>query len=160
MMKPIILFALLLLPAILPAAPLSVGDPLPALSLVDQHDKPKTISPDTRLVFFSASRDGASLIEDALAGQTGDSLAAAGIVYVADIDGMPPVVSKLVALPQMRKLPYPMLLGHEAEDTAMIPRERGKVTLIEAEGGTVTAIREIDDLAILKQALSAAQDQE
>ncbi len=154
-MKAILLFAGLLLTAALPAAALEVGDPLPTLTLKDQHDAPHEISADTRVILFSASRDAADLIEDALDGQTGESLATAGIVYVADIDGMPPMVTKLVALPQMRKQPYPMLLGRQAEEVAMMPREPKKVTLIEAEGGSVTAIRTIDDATTLNDALAA-----
>jgi len=62
-------------------------------------------------------------------------------------------VTKLIALPQMRKRPYPMLLGREKEDTAMLPRERGQVTLIEAGAGTITALRFVDDPQLLAQVL-------
>lgn len=154
-MKPIILTALLLLPAALPAAPIAVGEPLPPLTLNDQHDQPHTIDAETRLILFSADRDASGLIEEALAEQTEDSLAAAGVVYVADISGMPGLVTKLIALPQMRKRPYPMLLGREAEETAMLPRERGQVTLVETEAGTITAIRFIADQQALSQALGS-----
>ncbi len=157
MMKAI-LFSLLLLPTTLVGAPLEVGDRLPALTLNDQHDEPRTVGPDTRLILFSASREASALIEDALAGQTGDGLAAAGIVYVADIDGMPPIVTKLVAMPQLRKLPYPMLLGRQAEQTAMLPREPEQVTLIEAQDGNVTALRFVDDPQVIEQALGSLID--
>jgi len=152
-MKSIILIASLLLPAALPAAPIAVGDPLPALTLNNQHDEPDTINAKTRVILFSADRDASGLIEDALVEQTAESLNAAGIVYVADISGMPGMVTKLIALPQMRKRPYPMLLGREKEDTAMLPRERGQVTLIEAEAGTITALRFVDDPQLLAQVL-------
>ncbi len=154
-MKPLILFALLLLPGALPAASLAVGDPLPALTLNDQHDQPHAINAKTNVILFSADRDASGLIEDALAEQTKDSLDAAGIVYVADISGMPGMVTKLIALPQMRKRSYPMLLGREDEDTAMLPRERGQVTLIEADAGTITALRFVDDPQVLDQSLGA-----
>ena len=154
-MKSIILVALLLLPNALLAASLAVGEPLPSMTLTDQHDQPHAIDAQTRLILFSADRDASALIEDALAEQTAESLDAAGILYVADISGMPGMVTKLIALPQMRKRPYPMLLGREAEETAMLPRERGQVTLIETDAGTITAIRFIDDEQALSQALDS-----
>jgi hypothetical protein len=154
-MKSIILATLLLLPAALPAAPIAVGEPLPSLTLNDQHDQPHALDAQTRIILFSADRDASGLIEEALAEQTGDSLAKAGVVYVADISGMPGLVTKLIALPQMRKRPYPMLLGREAEETAMIPRERGQVTLVETDAGTITAIRFIADQQALSQALGS-----
>ncbi len=154
-MKSIILVALLLLPNALLAASLAVGEPLPSMTLADQHDQPHAIDAQTRLILFSADRDASALIEDALAEQTAESLDAAGILYVADISGMPGMVTKLIALPQMRKRPYPMLLGREAEETAMLPRERGQVTLIETDAGTITAIRFIDDEQAMSQALDS-----
>lgn len=154
-MKSIILVALLLLPNALLAASLAVGEPLPSMTLTDQHDQPHAIDAQTRLILFSADRDASALIEDALAEQTAESLDAAGILYVADISGMPGMVTKLIALPQMRKRPYPMLLGREAEETAMLPRERGQVTLIETDAGTITAIRFIDDEQAMSQALDS-----
>lgn len=157
-MKPIILVALLLLPGSLPAASLAVGDPLPALTLSDQHDEARAIDAETRVILFSADRDASGLIEDALAERTSESMAAAGVVYIADISGMPGMVTKLVALPQMRERSYPMLLGREADDTSMLPRERGQVTLIEAEDGTIKSLRFVDEPQALEQALGAFSD--
>jgi hypothetical protein len=154
-MKAMIFLLLLLAPTIILASPLEVGDSLPTLTLKDQHDEPRSVSPATRVMLFSASRIAADLVEQSLAGQTAERLAAAGIVYVADIDGMPPMVFKLVALPQMRKLPYPMLLGRQSAETAMLPRAPDQVTLIEAKDGKVTAMRFVDDPLVIEQTLNA-----
>jgi hypothetical protein len=151
-----LLLILLLLPALVTAAPLDTGTSMPVLTLKDQHDTPRTIDADTRLLIFSAERDVSALVETALADQTADSLSAAGIQYVSDISAMPGMVTTMIALPKMRKRPYPMLLGREAEETAMLPREPGKVTLIRSEGGTITGVQFIDDAATLRAALGIA----
>jgi hypothetical protein len=151
-----LLLILLLLPALVTAAPLDTGNPMPVLTLKDQNDTTRTIDADTRLLIFSAERDVSALVETALADQTADSLSAAGIQYVSDISGMPGMVTTMIALPKMRKRPYPMLLGREAEETAMLPREPGKVTLIRSEGGTIRGVQFIDDAATLRAALGIA----
>jgi hypothetical protein len=147
------LFIFLLVPAVLFAASLEPGAPTPVLTLKDQHDASRTIDANTRLIIFSAEREVSALVETALVDQTTESLSAAGIQYVSDISAMPGMVTSLIALPKMRKRPYPMLLGYDAEDTAMLPREPGKATLIASEGGTITAVQFIADAATLRAAL-------
>jgi hypothetical protein len=132
---------------------------MPVLTLKDQNDTTRTIDADTRLLIFSAERDVSAFVETALADQTAESLAAAGIQYVSDISGMPGMVTTMIALPKMRKRPYPMLLGRETEETAMLPREPGKVTLIRSEGGTITGVQSIGDAATLRAALGIAPSQ-
>jgi hypothetical protein len=151
--KSILLLILVAFPGLLSADTIQVGAPLPALALTDQEDKPRSLSADTRLLIFAAERDTSRLVDAVLDGQTAATLDAAGIRYVADISAMPAMVTSLIALPKMRARPYPVLLGHKAEDTAVLPREPGKVTLIEADGGTIAAVRFIADAETLGAAL-------
>ena len=146
----------ILFPAFVSAASLEVGTPMPVMTLKDQHDTTRTVDANTRLLIFSAEREVSALVETALADQTADSLSAAGIQYVSDISAMPGMVTSMIALPKMRRRPYPMLLGRTAEETAMLPREPGKATLIASEGGSITSVQFIDDAASLRAALGFA----
>ena len=152
-MKTAMLISLLLCCGLLAAAPLQVGSPLPALTLKDQHDAPQAITADTRYLIFVAERAPATLAETALEGQTTTTLASAQVRYVADLSAMPGIITTVIALPKMRKRPYPMLLGHSAAETAMLPREPAKVTLIQAQGGIITTVRFITDAVTLRAAL-------
>jgi hypothetical protein len=151
-----LIFILILFPAFVSAAPIETGTSMPVLTLKDQHDTTHTIDANTRLLIFSAERDVSALVETALADQTAESLSAAGIQYVSDISAMPGMVTSMIALPKMRKRPYPMLLGRKAEETAMLPREPGKATLIVSEGGSITSVQFIGDTASLRAALGIA----
>ena len=146
----------ILFPAFVSAASLETGAPMPVLTLQDQHDTTRTVDANTRLLIFSAEREVSALVETALADQTTESLSAAGIQYVSDISAMPGMVTSMIALPKMRKRPYPMLLGREAEETAILPREPGKATLIASEGGRITSVQFIGDAASLRAALGFA----
>jgi hypothetical protein len=146
----------ILFPAFVSAASLEIGAPMPVLTLKDQHDTARTIDANTRLLIFSAEREVSALVETALADQTTDSLSAAGIQYVSDISAMPGMVTSMIALPKMRKRPYPMLLGRKAEETAMLPREPGKATLVASDGGSIRSVQFIGDAASLRAALGMA----
>ncbi|WP_295453339.1 hypothetical protein [uncultured Thiodictyon sp.] len=152
-MKTAVLISLLLFSALLAAATLQVGSPLPVLTLKDQHDAPQTVTPGTHYLIFAAERTPSAVVETALDGQTAQTLDAAKVRYVADISGMPGLVAAAFALPKMRKRPYPMLLGRTAAETAMLPRAPGKVTLMESVDGTITSVRFIGDAVTLRTAL-------
>jgi hypothetical protein len=157
-MKTALAFALLLFCTLLAAADLlQVGSPLPALTLKDQHDVPRSVAPDTRYLIFAAERAPSALVDTALEGQTAQTLAAAKVTYVADISGMPGLIASTFALPKMRKRPYPMLLARNSEQTAMLPREPGKVTLIELRDGKVASIRFVISAGGIRTALGLAQ---
>jgi hypothetical protein len=153
MMQFVPLLIALLIPAIASADILDIGDPMPILTLKDQHDASHTVDGATRFVIFSAEREVSALVEKALTDQSGDSLAAAGVQYISDISAMPGLITSVIALPKMRKRAYPMLLGFEAEETAMLPRQPGKVTLIRSEGGTIASVQFIGDSVTLRSAL-------
>lgn len=129
---------------------------LPNLTLTDQHDQPQTVGPETRYLLFTADKDASNLADAVLDGQTSETLETARIRYVADISGMPGMVTMMFALPKLRRRPYPILLGRTQEDTQAVPREPGKVTVIVADGGSVTALHHLDEVARIRQALGLA----
>jgi hypothetical protein len=153
-MKTALLPAMLLFSALLAAGDLlQVGSPLPALTLKDQHDVRQSVAPDTRYLVFAAERAPSALVETAFEGQTAQSPAAVKASYVADISGMPGLIAATFALPKMRKRPYPMLLARTPAESAMLPRESGKVTLIELRDGKVASIRFLASAGGIRSAL-------
>nr|WP_206171857.1 hypothetical protein [Thiorhodococcus mannitoliphagus] len=145
-----------LLPALGALSELQIGDTLPALTLKDQHDQPQAIGHNTRFVIFTREKDASNLADDVLKGQTAETLQAIGIRYVADISKMPGLVTSMFALPKLRKYPYPVLLGRTAEETSALPREPGKVTVIEMDGGTIKALHFIDEATALRALMGLA----
>jgi len=53
-----------------------------------------------------------------------------GLVYVADISGMPAVISRMFAIPKMRKRPYRVLLDRDGAVVRDLPRVEGRPTLV------------------------------
>lgn len=72
---------------------------------------------------------------------------------MADISGMPGMIARLFALPKMRGYGYSLLIASDPDATAHIPRQPGKVTLIQLKDGRVTGISFTDDPAEIEQVL-------
>jgi hypothetical protein len=147
------LLALTLLLAGAALAELGPGDPLPEVSLQDQHGATHTIGADTRLLLFAADRPASDLINGYLKAQPGDFLSSRQAAYVADVSTMPGLITRLVALPRMRERPYRILLVDDATRVAFLPRRAGMVTLIHLDAGTVANVRFLSDAEQLAAAL-------
>jgi hypothetical protein len=137
--------AILLLAAPLAhAGTLAVGQALPAMTLFDQHERPVPLDANTRLVLFAADKAAGDLMQGVLAGLPAGALGQHAAVYVADISGMPAMVTRLFALPALREQAYPVALGRLPGDTAALPRKKGAVTVMRFDRG---ALRSVDYLS-------------
>jgi hypothetical protein len=149
------ILALLLLTFSTPgrAGELKVGDSLPAFTLKDQNGAAHTNDNSLRYLVFAPDRSSSQIVTHSFKNQTAASLQGHGVVYVADIKGMPSLVASWFALPKMRQQPYPILLGKETADTARLPRQVNCVTVIGADNGHVTGITFLHNPAELCQVL-------
>ena len=132
------LILLLLLAAIpVSADQLAVGDQFPSLKLNDQHDQAMAISKDARLVLFAVEKPAADLVTAFLEAQPDDFLERNAAVFLMDISGMPKMITRMFALPKMRKRPYRILLADDVETLAFLPRHRNQVTVVRLDKGLV-----------------------
>ncbi|MDD2990302.1 MAG: hypothetical protein PHI64_15215 [Zoogloea sp.] len=143
----------LALPLVAGAAPVLPGNPLPALSLEDQHGKLVSTRADTRTVLFAADKAGSDLINEVLAAQPEGVLATLKAVYFADISAMPALVTRMFALPALREMPFAVGLGRDAAQLADLPRQKGAATILRVADGKVTAIEYAHNAGQLMQAI-------
>lgn len=153
----LILLALLVGGAPIPlrAEPLAPGSLLPALSVVDQHERQVSIDASTRFVVFAADKAASDIVTDALRPHP-SIFAERRLVYIADISAMPALVTRMFALPKMRDLPFPVGLVRNSEITSHLPRKPKEVTLIVLENQRVQTIEYLPDAASLRRSLGIA----
>jgi len=133
----------LLLPRAVDAAPLTAGSVMPALALTDQHDAPASIGPSTRWVIFAADKPVSDMVGGVLAAEPAGVTDRLRLVYVADISGMPALVTRMFALPRLRELKFPIALVRDAAQVAQvadIPREAGAATVLSLEDGRIAKV--------------------
>lgn len=135
------------------AGPVEPGQPLPALSLKNQHDQDWRITPDTKLVLFAAGRKASSLMQTVLAPQPRGFLAGRHAVYLADMSRMPGFITRSFALPSLRELNFDVGVSLDQANLAGWPRQDDAVTLIRLEQGRVVSHEYAGTEAQLKSAL-------
>jgi hypothetical protein len=146
---------LLALPAA--ASPVAVGQPLPTLTLQDQHGQDWRIQPDTRLVLLAAGRTASNTVLTVLGGQPKGFLASQRAVYLADMSRMPGFITRTFALPALREQPF--VVGVSMQDNALNgwPTQTDSVTLLELEQQVVRAVRYAKTEAELRAALGLSR---
>ena len=141
------------LPLAAAAQPLVPGAAVAPLTVEDQHGKPLTVGPGTRIVLFAADKAASDFVSETLGAQPAGVLDRLNAVYLADISGMPALVTRMFALPAMRELPFPIGLGRDAAQLADLPRQKGAATLLRLGEGKVTGLEYLRDAAQLRQAM-------
>jgi len=131
------------------------GMSLPQLTLSDQHDAKMKADANVRYVLFTRDMAAGDLVKDVLAEGGGERLAAARAIYVSDISRMPRLVTRLFAMPSMRKRGYRIFLDRDGTATAAFPSEEGKVTAIDTTEGTIVRIKMLGSADELRALLDA-----
>lgn len=111
------------------------------LQLPDQHDVQVTTSESTKWILFASDMNGYKMTRDTLEKLKITDLAPLELHFVADISGMPSLISKMFAMPKMKKLPYQILLDREAKVTAHWPKKEEQLTLMKIEGSKVVDLK-------------------
>ncbi len=135
---------------------LGVGDALPPVSLTDQHDVEHRIDGSLRHVLFSRDMDAGKVAKEALEEDGATLLESSGTAYVSDIARMPAIITRMFALPSMRRRDYPMLLDRDGAATAAWPAREGRATLMTLDAGRIAALESFDDPDALRAALDSA----
>lgn len=117
------------------AAPLMLA----GIQLQDQHDKPHTLSAQHQRILFTHDMSGKDVVELAFEKNAPAQawLDEHHAVYIANIGGMPSLISRLFAYPAMRKKPYNIWLDTDGNITKQWPTQDDAVTLLHLKEGRV-----------------------
>jgi hypothetical protein len=133
--------------------PLAVGDALAPFELDDQHGESRRVDESVRAIVLSRDMQAGDVVEAALAEDGAEWLARHHAVYMADISRMPKLVTRMFALPGLRRRRYPMLLDMEGELSARFPSAEGRPTVLRLDAGVITSIQYADSAEALRAAV-------
>ena len=108
-------------------------------TLPDQFDSSHSIDENTEWVIFSTDSYTSDLIKKALDDLKLTDLEPSKGFYVADISAMPSMITKMLALPEMKKYPFKILLDKEGDITRHWPRQKGKASLLKLKKLEITS---------------------
>lgn len=130
-----------------------------ALSLLNNykyetpHKRPMKVPKSTQLVIFAFEKDTGALVNDYLSTQTPFYMPKHRCVFIADINRMPSIITKMFALPKMQKYKHPLFLHYTDQLEAFVPHQEEKLTLARIKDGKVESISYISTTAELKAAI-------
>ena len=131
---------------------LTIGTDIPTLTVKDQFEKDHTVDANIKTIIFSATKTEGTTIKEFLLTKDKDYLTTNKAVYIADITGMPSLITKFIAMPKMKDYPFSVLLIDEANKT-LFPVKEDMISIISLENGKVTDIKYVKSVAELGQIL-------
>lgn len=130
-----------------------IGMAVKDLSLRDQHDAAFAPVADTQALLIVKSKAASTWVGDYLQAQPANFLTEHKAYYLADIHKMPKLISRMAALPKMKKLPYSVYLGRDAEDLAMFIVNDGCALVAQVADGAIAGVQEACDTQALTTAI-------
>jgi hypothetical protein len=106
---------------------------LKAIELKDQFDTTTSTTTQLQWLIFSDDKEVSNIVNKALDELKITDIAGLKGLYVSDISKMPGFVTKMFAIPKMKKYAFKVVLDREGKVTADWPKEKGKATLLELD---------------------------
>lgn len=122
------------------ASSLTIGNTLPTLTIKDQFEKEHIVDANTKTIIFSATKSEGVTIKEFLLSKDKDYLTTTKAAYVADITGMPSLITKFVALPKMKDYPFSVLLVDDA-NKGLFPVKEDMISVISLDNGKITDVK-------------------
>ncbi len=137
-----------------PVATLSIGNQVDFALLEDQHGTGFAYQDSMKLVLYVDSMKAKNLARDSLNDVNPQCLNEGRVVYLADVSGMPSLITHLIAIPRMRSYPYPIWLDQNGLATEALPIREDAVTVLAVDHQAIVAMDfYVDGQQLLKRLL-------
>ncbi|RLT91526.1 MULTISPECIES: hypothetical protein [unclassified Ketobacter] len=121
-------------------APMRIGNEVAFEMLQDQYSNPFPHEDNMQVLLFTDDMQASRDVRDAMGRVAPDCYEQGRLVFVANVSGMPRLITRLIALPKMRGYGFPVWLDYEGEATAALPVQEDYVSVIHVEKGTIARI--------------------
>jgi len=134
-------------------AKLVVGKSLADLKLNDQNEKPETISPETKIVFFSFAKPTGHACNEFLEKRPANFLEEHNAIYIADVSAAPSLIKKMFILPDLKELKFPILLINNDKLSAEYSKgmNKDKIVVVTLDNEKIVNIQNLDDTKALEK---------
>ncbi len=105
---------------------------------------------DTKTVLITFKKDVSEFVNEYLSTKESNFLEKNKAVYIADINKMPYIITKLFALPALRDFKHTIYLHYEEEFQTKVPKKDEQVTVLKFENQKLKSISYISTKKQLK----------
>lgn len=117
----------------------NIDQKIGSFALSDQFDKIYTIDNMVKTLIVSFEKDTGKDVNEFLAAQKVDFLEKNNAVFIANISGMPSIITSLFALPKMKKYKHSILLIYNENDKRFLQKSE-KTTVYKIDNGVIKSI--------------------
>jgi hypothetical protein len=110
-----------------------------SFSLPNQFDEKQTIDNSIEMIIVSFEKGTGADINQFLSTKDKNFLKNHHAAFIANISGMPSIITKMFALPKMRDYKHNVLLIYDEDDNRFVSKE-DKSTLYRLENGVIKSI--------------------
>ena len=122
-----------------------VGVTMTAFSMEDQHGNKIAVGDQVKYVVVAHDMDGSKLASASFEGVEQSKFNDRGIVYLADISGMPGLIAKFVAIPKMQEYPYAVMLDRGGFVKAHAPVKDKQLLLMKVNQLKIESLQYFSD---------------
>ena len=146
MMKPLLVVAALISMAISTTTALA-QQTLEPITFMDQWGKPQVLNLSTKWLIFTDNKDSGTWVKTQLENLDGEALMAKNTVYIADVSGMPSLITKFIAIPKMQDYSFPIALETQGVVSKAWPKKEGAVNVYQLSALTITNVHALTSQA-------------
>lgn len=117
---------------------------LPAQNFENQHGETLALDGNVTWMIFAHHNKGAKMTKGAIDEAGIKDFSAYQGLYVADISKMPALISRMFAMPAMRKYEFNLALDKDGDLTQSWPKQEEKVTLMKLNNLDVVDVQYVD----------------
>lgn len=127
---------------------------LAPVEFMDQWEQPQLLSAETKWLIFTDTKDAGSWVKDTLEALDVEDMSTNNWLYVADVSGMPSLITRFMAIPKMKDYKFSIALEREGDLTKDWPKQEDAVNIYQLNALTVekvhTFTNEEDVMSFLK----------
>ena len=134
---------------------ITIGKELKTFVIKDQFGVEHTLTNKTKKVIFVFSKPTGHLMRTYMDKQPIDYLDTRDILFVADISGMPSIIAKMFAIPDMKKSKYPILLTTNKETSQIfkVASQKDAIMIITLDNKIVKKVQFVTTKEDIKKAI-------
>jgi hypothetical protein len=131
----------------------TIGKELMTYTFNDQFDKPHSLTNDVKKVIFVFTKPTGHLMRVYLGTKDKNYLASRNIDFIADVSGMPSIIFKMFALPDLKDSKYTIMIIKDKSKSKRFRNEINKdaVMIISLKNKIVQSVKFVTNEIDLKQ---------
>jgi len=137
-------------------AKLVVGKSLANMQLQDQNEELESISPTTTTLFFSFAKETGHFCNEFLEAKPTNFLEKHHAFYIADVSPAPTLIKNMFILPDLKKLPFKILLINDDKLSAAYSKNinKDKIIVVHLVSGKISKIETLESKEDLEKFFS------